>query len=148
MASLVAMRRPTRSPFSTPFASRPRAAALARSSHSRNVIWLPPSTTMATRSPNSSARSASSSGIRTWRLSSDAVAAAPLLVGILYDFPQADGGAGFEEAVRQGLAEVEIDRTVELVAHQAAGLPAGTARDVRNHFDALVDAGVLAIIGP
>jgi ABC-type branched-subunit amino acid transport system substrate-binding protein len=71
-----------------------------------------------------------------------------LLVGILYDFPQADGGAGFEEAVRQGLAEVEIDRTVELVARQAAGLPAGTARDVRNHFDALVDAGVLAIIGP
>src|SRR3954469_17916377 len=104
---------------------------------------------MATRSPNRSARSASSSGIRTTRLSSGfAMAASPLLVGILYDFPQHDGGASFEESVRQGLQEVELDRPVELVPRQAAGLPGGTAHDVRRNFNELVDAGVLVIIGP
>ena len=76
------------------------------------------------------------------------MSAAPLLVGILYDYPQHDGGAGFEEAVRQGLAEVELDRPVELVPRQAAGLPGGSAHDVRRNFNELVDAGVLAIIGP
>ena len=76
------------------------------------------------------------------------MSAAPLLLGILYDFPQHDGGAGFEEAVRQGVQEVELDRPIELVPRQAAGLPGGTAHDVRRNFDELVDAGVLAIIGP
>ncbi|MBV8296038.1 MAG: ABC transporter substrate-binding protein [Acidimicrobiia bacterium] len=76
------------------------------------------------------------------------MSAAPLLVGILYDYPQHDGGASFEEAVRQGLAEVELDRPVELVARQAAGLPGGTAHDVHRNFDELVGAGVLAVIGP
>jgi len=76
------------------------------------------------------------------------MSASPLLIGILYDYPQHDGGASFEEAVRQGLAEVELDRPVELVARQAAGLPGGTAHDVHRNFNELVDAGVLAIIGP
>jgi branched-chain amino acid transport system substrate-binding protein len=76
------------------------------------------------------------------------MAAAPLLVGVLYDFPQADGGAGFEEAVRQGLGEVTLDRDVELVPRQAAGLPGGTAHDVRVKFGELVDVGVVAVIGP
>jgi ABC-type branched-subunit amino acid transport system substrate-binding protein len=76
------------------------------------------------------------------------MAAAPLLVGVLYDFPQADGGAGFEEALRQGVAEVALDRPVELVSRQAAGLPAGSAHDVRLKFEELVDAGVLVVIGP
>ncbi|MBV8982783.1 MAG: ABC transporter substrate-binding protein [Acidimicrobiia bacterium] len=76
------------------------------------------------------------------------MSASPLLVGILYDYPQHDGGASVEEAVRQGLSEVELDRPVELVPRQAAGLPAGSAHDVRRNFDELVDAGVLAIIGP
>lgn len=71
-----------------------------------------------------------------------------MLVGILYDYPQHDGGASFEEAVRQGLQEVELDRPVELVSRQAAGLPGGTAHDVHRNFQELVDAGVLAIIGP
>ena len=74
--------------------------------------------------------------------------AAPNLIGILYDFPQHDAGAGFEEAVRQGLQEVDLDRPVELLPRQAAGLPGGTAHDVHRKFDELVDAGVLAIIGP
>src|SRR5438270_1297414 len=76
------------------------------------------------------------------------VSAAPLSIGILYDFPQHDAGAGFEEAVRQGLGEVELDRPVELVPRQAAGLPGGTAHDVHRNFNELVDAGVLAVIGP
>src|SRR5438874_6488581 len=76
------------------------------------------------------------------------MAASPLLVGILYDFPQHDAGASFEEAVRQGLGEVELDRPVELVPRQAAGLPGGTAHDVRRNFDELVDEGVLVIVGP
>jgi branched-chain amino acid transport system substrate-binding protein len=76
------------------------------------------------------------------------VAAAPLLLGVLYDFPQGDGGEGFVEAVRQGLEEVELDRPVELLARQAQGLPGGTAHDVHRCFAELVDEGVLAIIGP
>jgi branched-chain amino acid transport system substrate-binding protein len=76
------------------------------------------------------------------------VSAAPLSIGILYDFPQHDAGASFEEAVRQGLGEVELDRPVELVPRQAAGLPGGTAHDVHRNFNELVDAGVLAVIGP
>src|SRR4051812_41291943 len=107
-----------------------------------------PSTSIATRSPNRSARSASSSGMRTRGLSFAAVAAAPLLIGILYDFPQHDGGASFEESVRQGLQEVQLDRPVELMPRQAAGLPGGTAHDVHRNFQELVGAGVLAIIGP
>jgi ABC-type branched-subunit amino acid transport system substrate-binding protein len=76
------------------------------------------------------------------------MSASPLLIGILYDYPQHDGGASFEEAVRQGLQEVELDRPVELVPRQAAGLPGGTAHDVHRNFGELVDEGVLAIIGP
>jgi branched-chain amino acid transport system substrate-binding protein len=75
-------------------------------------------------------------------------APSPIVVGVLYDFPQFDEGAGFEEAVRQGVQEVELDRAVDLVALQAAGLPGGTAHDVRRAFGELVDAGVLVVIGP
>src|SRR5260370_33818706 len=72
----------------------------------------------------------------------------PILVGVLYDFPQADEGAGFEEALRLGIGEVALDRPVELVARQARGLPAGTAHDVEARYDELREAGVLAIVGP
>ncbi|HXX90822.1 MAG TPA: ABC transporter substrate-binding protein [Acidimicrobiales bacterium] len=77
---------------------------------------------------------------------------APIQLGVLYDFPLADGGGLFETAVRLGLAEVagsgRLDRPVELVARQARGLPAGTAHDVERTFEELVDTGVLAVIGP
>jgi len=77
---------------------------------------------------------------------------APILLGVLYDFPQADGGALFEDAVRVGLDEVaatgRLDRPVELVARHARGLPAGTAHDVERTFAELVEAGVLAVLGP
>ena len=78
--------------------------------------------------------------------------ASPIVVGLLYDFPQADGGASFEEAVRLGIDDVassgRIDRPVDLVPHLARGLPLGTARDVELGFFDLVDAGALAVIGP
>ena len=78
--------------------------------------------------------------------------AAPVLIGVLYDFPQADGGAGFEEAVRIGIDEVaaggRLDRPVELVPRQAPGLPAGTAHGVEEVFRELVATGVLAALGP
>jgi ABC-type branched-subunit amino acid transport system substrate-binding protein len=78
--------------------------------------------------------------------------AAPILVGSLFDFPQADEGVSFLEAVRLGLDDVtasgRLDRPVELVPHLARGLPLGTARDVENGFEDLDALGVLAILGP
>ncbi len=78
--------------------------------------------------------------------------AAPVLIGVLYDFPQGDGGAGFEEAVRIGIDEVaaggRLDRPIELVPRQAPGLPAGTAHGVEEVFGDLADTGVLAVLGP
>jgi branched-chain amino acid transport system substrate-binding protein len=85
-------------------------------------------------------------------MSNPAGSTAPILIGVLYDFPQGDGGALFEDAVRLGLDEVaasgRLDRPVELVARQARGLPAGTAHDVERTFAELVDTGVLAVLGP
>jgi branched-chain amino acid transport system substrate-binding protein len=76
----------------------------------------------------------------------------PVLVGVLYDFPQADGGAAFETAVRTGIDEVaasgRLDRPLELVARHARGLPAGTARAVEEAWADLDAAGVLVVIGP
>ena len=76
----------------------------------------------------------------------------PVLVGVLYDYPQADHGALFEEAVRHGIAAVaesgRLDRAVELLPRQARGLPAGTAHDVERTFAELVGAGVLLVLGP
>jgi branched-chain amino acid transport system substrate-binding protein len=77
---------------------------------------------------------------------------APILVGVLYDFPQADGGKLFEDAVRLGIDDVaatgRLDRPVELVARHAHGLPAGTAHDVEKTFAELVETGVLVVLGP
>src|ERR1022692_3518667 len=79
-------------------------------------------------------------------------APAPILIGVIYDFPQADGGASVEEALYLGMAEVastgRIDRPFELVARQARGLPAGTAHDVEKTYAELVDTGVQAVVGP
>jgi branched-chain amino acid transport system substrate-binding protein len=84
-------------------------------------------------------------------MSNPAGHAAPIRVGVLYDFPQADAGALFEEAVRLGLDEAgggRLDRDVELLPRQAHGLPAGTAHDVERTFAELVDAGALVVLGP
>jgi len=76
--------------------------------------------------------------------------AAPALVGVLYDFPQGDGGALFEDALRLGLEQSRrsFDRAIELLAVHARGLPSGTAHEVGRGFEQLADAGVLAVLGP
>ncbi len=76
--------------------------------------------------------------------------AAPALLGVLYDFPQGDGGALFEDALQLGLetARRTFDRAVELVAVHARGLPAGTAHEMERSFEELAHAGVLAVCGP
>jgi ABC-type branched-subunit amino acid transport system substrate-binding protein len=77
---------------------------------------------------------------------------APILVGLLHDFPQADGGASFEAACRLGMDEVgaggRIDRPVHFITRQARGLPLGTAHEVEAVFTELAGNGVVAIIGP
>ena len=67
-------------------------------------------------------------------------------IGVLYDFPQHDGGAGFEEAVRVGLGPAAED--VELHPVEAIGLPSGTEMQLVAGFRELADAGVVAVIGP
>ena len=66
-------------------------------------------------------------------------------IGLLYDFPQADGGAAFEAAVRLGLGDADV----ELVGELAHGLPGGSADEVVASFHRLADdAGCTAIVGP
>jgi ABC-type branched-subunit amino acid transport system substrate-binding protein len=78
--------------------------------------------------------------------------ASPVLIGVLYDFPQHDGGTSFEAALRLGIEEVaatgRLDRDVEFVARPAAGLPSGTEHDVRAKFTELVDEGSVLVVGP
>ncbi|HEX6312057.1 MAG TPA: ABC transporter substrate-binding protein [Acidimicrobiia bacterium] len=78
--------------------------------------------------------------------------AAPIRVGLLFDFPQGDGGASFEDAVRLGIDDVaaggRIDRPFEFVHRHARGLPAGTEHDVVQAFRELDAAGVVLILGP
>ena len=75
---------------------------------------------------------------------------AAVRLGVLYDFPQHDKGAGFEEALRLGLASSadRRDRDIELVAAHAEGLPGGTADAVEAAFAALASDAVLAVVGP
>ena len=76
------------------------------------------------------------------------MSAAPIRIGLLFDFPQHDGGDSIEAAVRLGIATVTLDRPVEFVRELAAGLPSGTAFDVEEKFFSLAQQGVLAIVGP
>ena len=72
----------------------------------------------------------------------------PIRIGLLFDFPQPDGGDSFEEAVRLGLACESLDRPVEYVRELSHGLPAGSEHEVVQSFRRLDDAGVVAIVGP
>ena len=76
------------------------------------------------------------------------MSAAPIRIGLLYDFPQHDGGDSFATAVQLGLDTVTLDRPVEFVRALAAGLPSGTAFDVEQKFASLEAQGVLAVVGP
>jgi branched-chain amino acid transport system substrate-binding protein len=75
-------------------------------------------------------------------------------IGILHDFPTADGGAAFERAVRLGMQPVvdsgRLDDEVEFVHARGLGLPlpGGSAVAVERAFQQLVRAGVVAILGP
>jgi branched-chain amino acid transport system substrate-binding protein len=73
----------------------------------------------------------------------------PLRVGILHDFPRADGGVSFEWALRLGIGEVEttgrLPGPVTFVHQPAHG---GPDHPLAPAFAHLVDQGVLAIIGP
>jgi len=75
---------------------------------------------------------------------------APIRIGVLGDYPADDGGAASETALRLGLDELgpRLDREVELLSCPVAGLPYGSEHDVTRGFRELVDAGVLAIVGP
>lgn len=76
------------------------------------------------------------------------MSAAPIRLGLLFDFPQHDGGDSLATAVQLGIDTVALDRPVELVRRLAAGLPSGTAFDVEEKFFELERDGVLAIVGP
>src|SRR5271163_1174649 len=75
-------------------------------------------------------------------------------VGVLHDFPWSEGGKqAFENAVSIGMEPaIAAGRIppVELVHAQVRGLPLpdGSWRDIERGFRDLVDAEVIAIIGP
>jgi len=77
---------------------------------------------------------------------------APVRVGLLFDFPSADGGADMEAALRRWVAEAaaggRFDRELEFLRAEATGLPIGTEHAVVGGFQDLERAGCLAIIGP
>ncbi|HSS10277.1 MAG TPA: ABC transporter substrate-binding protein, partial [Acidimicrobiales bacterium] len=76
----------------------------------------------------------------------------PVSIGVLHDFPAADGGEAFEWAVRLGMAEVgeRMPGPVEFMHMAANGLPlpGGSEASVRQAYEQLNGAGVLAVLGP
>jgi branched-chain amino acid transport system substrate-binding protein len=77
---------------------------------------------------------------------------APIRIGLLFDFPQRDGGDDFEASLRRGVDEVagegRLDRDVEFLRVEATGLPIGTEHALVGGFRDLDAAGCLAVIGP
>lgn len=70
-------------------------------------------------------------------------------IGLLFEYPQGDGGDGFERAVRLGLTRAGRDiETITISRHETLGLPAGRLEDVVAGFEALADQGADVIIGP
>lgn len=69
-------------------------------------------------------------------------------IGLLFDFPQPNDS--FERSLRVGLDEVggAGDREIELISEAVRGLPFGSEHAVREGYRALVEAGVLAVVGP
>ncbi len=70
-------------------------------------------------------------------------------IGLLFDFPQGDGGHGLESALRLGLTAsgVHLDDVV-ITRRETIGHPTGRVSDVVVGFDELVAEGVDIIIGP
>ncbi len=70
-------------------------------------------------------------------------------IGLLFDFPQRDGGDGLEAAVRLGLVASGVDLAgVTFTRREAIGHPTCPVEDVVVGFDELVAEGVDIIIGP
>ena len=70
-------------------------------------------------------------------------------IGLLFDFPQRDGGDGLEAAVRLGLVASGVDLAgVTFTRREAIGHPTAPVGDVVVGFDELVAEGVDIIIGP
>jgi branched-chain amino acid transport system substrate-binding protein len=76
----------------------------------------------------------------------------PVRVGVLNDYPAADGGKATETALHLGFDHVRatgrLDREIELLQCDVAGLPIGSEHDVQVGFQSLVDAGCLIVVGP
>lgn len=74
----------------------------------------------------------------------------PVLLGVLYDFPQGDGGATFERALHEGLTDTSTRRSrpIELRSLEVRGLPAGSADAVADGLRRLATDGVVAVVGP
>lgn len=76
----------------------------------------------------------------------------PVRIGVLNDYPSADGGAANETALRLGFDDVRatgrLDREIELLQCDVAGLPMGSEHDVEVGFRSLADAGCLLVVGP
>jgi len=73
-------------------------------------------------------------------------------IGVLFDIVFDGGETLFQEALALGLSEVEgagrLDRKVEWVVRQVAGLPAGTERELQRGFAELDEQDVLLVVGP
>ena len=70
-------------------------------------------------------------------------------IGLLFDYPQGDGGDGLERAVRLGLEATGADLSgVTFLRSETLGHPAGRVEDVVAGFEALVADGVDLVIGP
>jgi ABC-type branched-subunit amino acid transport system substrate-binding protein len=83
--------------------------------------------------------------------------AEPIKLGYLFDFqlPEAYPQDGRDDLVKpfelvfdEGLRQGVIDRPVEIVFREAAGLPKGTSKAVIDAYAELVDEGCLAVFGP
>ncbi len=70
-------------------------------------------------------------------------------IGLLFDYPQSDGGTSFEHAVRLGLTASGADLDASsIIRCQTLGHPAGSVEAVIAGFDRLVADGVDLIVGP
>ncbi len=73
----------------------------------------------------------------------------PMHIGLLFDYPQGDGGESLEHAVRLGLSASGADLgTTSFIRCETLGHPAGSVEAVTAGFDRLVADGVDLIVGP
>ena len=70
-------------------------------------------------------------------------------LGLLFEYPQRDGGEGFERAVVHGLDRAGFPTAgATITRHETLGLPAGRLEDVVAGYETLVAAGVDLVLGP